>query len=65
MREGERKKKFKKKEKKDKRKQGKPKSLYPLPQRINTGRIDTQQDETKPIYNGKNSVGIKEDKNRE
>ena len=61
MREGER----KKKKKKDKRKQGKPKSLYPLPQRINTSRIDTQQDETKPSCNGRNSVRIKEDKNRE
>ena len=61
MREGER----KKKKKKDKRKQGKPKSLYPLSQRINIGRIDTQQDETKPICNGRNSVRIKEDKNRE
>ena len=27
--------------KKDKRKQGKPKNLYPLPQRINMGRMDT------------------------
>ena len=61
MREGER----KKEKKKDKRKQGKPKSLYPLSQRINIGRIDTQQDETKPICNGRNSVGIKEVKNRE
>ena len=60
MHEGERKKK-----KKYKLKQGKPKSLYPLPQSINTGRIDTQQDETKPICNGRNSVRIKEDKNRE
>ena len=48
----------------DKRKQGKPKSSCPLLQGINLGRGDTHQNETKPIYNGRNGIGMKENKNR-
>ena len=54
----------KKNQRKDKRKQGKPKSLYPFPQRTNTNRRDMQQDETKPICYNKNDAGMKVDKNR-
>ena len=48
----------------DKRKQGKPKSSCPLLEGINSGAGDMHQNETKPIYNGKNSVGMKENKNK-
>ena len=50
----------------DRRKHGKPKEKSPRhsSQRISTGRADMQQDETKLTCNGRNDVGMKENKNR-
>ena len=50
----------------DERKQGKPKERSPRhsPQRISTGKRDMPHDKTKLTSNGKNGVGMKENKSR-